>query len=249
MKAPNGNISNLTDAQWHLVRTPAFKAWFGDWENDPANASKVVDENGEPLVMYHGGAFSGHGEFKGVGWFTSVKYDAKHYSKNSGGNNLTTAFLNVKNPFFSGRQCNKFYETNQSIQIAIKKNNDGVIDMVDSKQILDVVVFNSNQIKLANGSNTTFDSNNPDVRFARGGQTSKPKAMTKLDELKNQIKQQLDLCDSTETPTICAIKETPNGYADIEKMVIEKVLYGPDPSIANAIVEIENTYNINSIDQ
>ena len=31
-----------------------FKRWFGDWENDPANASKVVDENGEPLVVYHG---------------------------------------------------------------------------------------------------------------------------------------------------------------------------------------------------
>jgi hypothetical protein len=26
----------------------AFKAWFGDWENDPANASKVVKRNGEP---------------------------------------------------------------------------------------------------------------------------------------------------------------------------------------------------------
>ena len=37
------------------MRTPAFKAWFGDWENDPENASKVVDaETGEPLVVYHG---------------------------------------------------------------------------------------------------------------------------------------------------------------------------------------------------
>lgn len=85
--------------------------------------------------------------------------------------------------------------------------------------------------------------------YAHGGQTSKPKVMSKLDQLKDQIKQQLDLCDSTETPTICAIKDTAHGYADIEKMVIEKVLYGPDPSIANAIVEIENTYNINSADQ
>ena len=28
------------------VETPAFRAWFGD--------SKVVDENGQPLVVYHG---------------------------------------------------------------------------------------------------------------------------------------------------------------------------------------------------
>lgn len=45
----------LTYRQWVQVRTPAFKAWFGDWENDPNNASKVVNpETGEPLVVYHG---------------------------------------------------------------------------------------------------------------------------------------------------------------------------------------------------
>lgn len=51
--APNGKVSNLTEKQYAQVRTKAFKDWFGDWENDPENASKVVDENGEPLVMYH----------------------------------------------------------------------------------------------------------------------------------------------------------------------------------------------------
>ena len=51
--APNGKVSNLTEKQYAQVRTKAFKEWFGDWENDPANASKVVDENDEPLVVYH----------------------------------------------------------------------------------------------------------------------------------------------------------------------------------------------------
>ena len=54
--APNGEPSRLTEGQWHQVRSPQFKAWFGDWEHDPENASKVVDENGEPLVVYHGTA-------------------------------------------------------------------------------------------------------------------------------------------------------------------------------------------------
>ena len=54
MKAPNGNPTNLTERQWLQVRTKEFKEWFGDWENNPDNASKVVDENGEPLVVYHG---------------------------------------------------------------------------------------------------------------------------------------------------------------------------------------------------
>ena len=51
--APNGKPSNLTPEQYRLVRTPAFKAWFGDWEKSPKKASKVVDENGEPLVVWH----------------------------------------------------------------------------------------------------------------------------------------------------------------------------------------------------
>ena len=52
--APNGKPSNLNERQWVHVRTKAFKEWFGDWENNPSEASKVVDENGEPLVVYHG---------------------------------------------------------------------------------------------------------------------------------------------------------------------------------------------------
>lgn len=54
LKAPNGKPTNLNERQWLQVRTKAFKDWFGDWENDPKNASKVIDDNGEPLVVYHG---------------------------------------------------------------------------------------------------------------------------------------------------------------------------------------------------
>ena len=54
MTAPNGEKTRLNAEQWATVRTTNFKNWFGDWENNPDNASKVVDENGEPLVAYHG---------------------------------------------------------------------------------------------------------------------------------------------------------------------------------------------------
>ena len=63
LKAPNGADSNLTHEQWLLVRTESFKKWFGNWENDPENASKVVDENGEPKVVYHGSAAVGITKF------------------------------------------------------------------------------------------------------------------------------------------------------------------------------------------
>jgi len=52
-RAPNGKESRLDERQYDEVRTGNFKRWFGDWENDQENASKVVDANGEPLVVYH----------------------------------------------------------------------------------------------------------------------------------------------------------------------------------------------------
>lgn len=65
--APNGRKSKLTEQQYLQVRTPEFMNWFGDWlsfhnakngngvwEDDEWAVSKVVDENGEPMVVYHG---------------------------------------------------------------------------------------------------------------------------------------------------------------------------------------------------
>ena len=51
--APNGQPTNLNPRQWVQVRTRAFREWFGDWESDPQNASKIIDSNGEPRVVYH----------------------------------------------------------------------------------------------------------------------------------------------------------------------------------------------------
>ncbi|HNQ11503.1 MAG TPA: hypothetical protein PKM45_13845, partial [Giesbergeria sp.] len=54
-RAKAAGKTKLTYGQWVQVRTPNFKAWFGDWENDPASASKVTDpDTGEPMVVYHG---------------------------------------------------------------------------------------------------------------------------------------------------------------------------------------------------
>lgn len=54
MKAPNGKSTNLTEEQWCQVRTKNFKDWFGDWEAAKDKSKFALDENGEPLVLYHG---------------------------------------------------------------------------------------------------------------------------------------------------------------------------------------------------
>lgn len=42
----NPKLENVTQSQ-------QFKRWFGDWQNHPENASKVVNEDGTPKVVYH----------------------------------------------------------------------------------------------------------------------------------------------------------------------------------------------------
>lgn len=108
MKAPNGKDTNLTEDQWLSVRTEAFKSWFGDWEHDPEHTSKVVDENGEPRVVYHGSGakfntFSHkfamkNGAVKGRGfYFTDDQGYAEGFAPKGG--HLFEVFLNLRNPF------------------------------------------------------------------------------------------------------------------------------------------------------
>lgn len=116
--APNGQPSKLTARQWEQVRTPEFKAWFGDWENDPANASKVIDpETGEPMVVYHGSAqdFSefrqNHSTKVDSGWLgegfyfsespdVSSGYAFEKQATSGGAPSVMPIFLSMKNPAY-----------------------------------------------------------------------------------------------------------------------------------------------------
>lgn len=57
------------------TETPEFKEWFGD--------SKVVDEDGEPLAMYHGTPDAGFDAFKEDQFFTSDKNYAERFLSSS----------------------------------------------------------------------------------------------------------------------------------------------------------------------
>ena len=47
------NVNGILKSSRNQTKTENFKRWFGDWQNDPANASKVVDADGTPKVLYH----------------------------------------------------------------------------------------------------------------------------------------------------------------------------------------------------
>lgn len=84
-----------------------FKRWFGDWQNAPAKASKVVNADGTPKVMYHGtnaeftvfdraqGKKKVHLNVFGDGnYFTALREGASRY-----GANVVEAYLDIKNPY------------------------------------------------------------------------------------------------------------------------------------------------------
>jgi len=165
--APNGKPSKLTPEQYKLVREPEFKAWFGDWENDP-NENMLTDENGEPLVWWHtGGNWNelNDGGIKGKGklMFSPTKKSMAY--GNDGKKAITRPFF-IKSDFiyklpYEDRDISSAYRWNKN-----KKNPIWFVNAYGGF----IVVRQSNQIKLADGTNTTFDGGNPDIRFDDGGE-------------------------------------------------------------------------------
>ncbi|WP_315285689.1 hypothetical protein [Neisseria bacilliformis] len=102
--------TELDYRQWVQVRTPAFKEWFGDWENDPDNASKVVNpKTGEPLVVYHetDNQFTVFDTGRGGHQKNDFETPTGIFTKSSGekiglGNIQMPLFANIRNPLAFG---------------------------------------------------------------------------------------------------------------------------------------------------
>lgn len=137
-KSPNGKPSNLTEKQWEQVRSKKFKEWFGDWENNPKSSSVVLDENGEPMVLFHGTGekftefdhkkIGSNGSALGFGfYFTDSKDVASGYS-----NNLIPVmevFLNSKKPLnINAKKFNK-----QDIEKLVRRIKDLEIELYNNE--------------------------------------------------------------------------------------------------------------------
>ena len=141
----NMNIQDATQSQ-------QFKRWFGDWQNHPENASKVVNADGTPKVVYHG-SYKNFSVFDGTAtkhsnaptgshFFTDdidVGYSYTGYKETAkpGGHayqgGVYHAYLNIKNPYtvdFEGRHWSEKVngmDVNETVQYAKKNGYDGVI--------------------------------------------------------------------------------------------------------------------------
>ena len=110
----SGEFGETKDMRFSLrtVNTPEFKRWFGD--------SKVVDEDGNPLVVYHGSpTFKGNqfvddverknraGNVGGF-YFTPYADEASDYAADrktrqyQEGSQVVPVYLSIKNPYIAG---------------------------------------------------------------------------------------------------------------------------------------------------
>lgn len=172
--APNGEKSNLTERQYAQVRTKSFKDWFGDWENNPSEASKVVDENGEPLVVYHESPnkfttfdtskkrYNVH-DVKGI-WTSTIDRKGRGY-----GENIYPLFVNLRNPDYTDVHSTKnIIELRRVENEALQNpNNDGAILKTFDKSGFETQIYvkNPNQVKSATQNIGTFSRTNDDIRY------------------------------------------------------------------------------------
>lgn len=195
-QAKSKGETELTFKQWQQVRSPEFKAWFGDWENDPKNASKVVNpKTGEPLVVYHGtlNSFNVFSNDRGIHFVSDdPKFVDKFVTQNGGdladGANVMPLFISSKNPF---DYANKKHVGKLSVMAglsssAVSEIKKGKWQRIEDRTIIESIkdlgfdgfyvnedgvknlaIFNSNQIKSASSNTGIFSSENDDIRFSR----------------------------------------------------------------------------------
>lgn len=186
-----------------------FKKWFGDWENDPKHASKIVDDKGNPMIMYHGtdADFSifDKQKIQRWKWFWFTKYQdvAEWYSLAGRGwssdPQIMKVYLDVKNPATlddvnwkllddfrkeTGKMVSPeaFIHDRYASEFMLSRWYDGL--MFDDI----VIVYRPEQIKSATDNIWTFNKNNPDIRYQKYGvadATEKTITPERAKELKN----------------------------------------------------------------
>lgn len=166
MKAPNGEDTVLSEKQWLQVRTPSFKKWFGDWEGDLSNASKVIDTNGEPMVVYHNtnAEFSEFKKGENAGLSGKGIYFAE-YPLGQHGSKRLDVFLNIRKPITRAteKEGMRVISSNgmpmQMIPDVLEKfpEFDGIINRSE------IVVNNPNQIKSATSNRGIFNEDSASI--------------------------------------------------------------------------------------
>ena len=173
-KAKANGETELTYRQWVQVRTPAFKAWFGDWENDPDNASKVVNpKTGEPLVVYHNTEEQFH-TFELSKARQNVDIPAFFFATNPEtaegyGSRSMQVFLNIRHP--TRKPVIQTGQLGYALREELEREGfDGTIvdDSYEDYIDIEYAAFRPNQIKSATDNTGAFSPENDSILYQGG---------------------------------------------------------------------------------
>ena len=171
------------------TETRQFKRWFKD--------SKVVDEDGKPLIVYHGSDadFNAFDMTKGRAnmdiqgaFFSPWDDDAAGY-----GGNVRAFYLSIKNPADEGtayKALNRFKGQNEAGVKAREYLESLGYDGVNNGGE-EYIAFHPEQIKSATDNVGLFDPMNPDTRYSLVLNQFGNVNVQKIDTLTDQIKQGL----------------------------------------------------------
>lgn len=194
--APNDKPSNLPERLYAIVRTKEFKDWFGDWQNDPENASKVLDKNGEPLVVYHNTPFKfsvfdmDHESRILPGMSEPFGHVGTQETANTIKGNQPALFLNARNPLYTDdfvHETASYMLSELYKQGIISRERYSSLRGISNSELRKLMLslgydgtkyenkaegggisysfISPNQIKLADGENTTFSRTNDNIHF------------------------------------------------------------------------------------
>lgn len=141
----------------------------------PGVSSKVVDEDGRPMAVYHGtdrGFWSFDPELDAY-WFSKEIDYAQAMAEERGGERVLSAYISMKDPMYVSLPMGRFTDPAAEgpyVRKAKAEGRDGIIfhTDTDNPMLADTfyAVFRPEQIKSATDNIGTFDPNNSDIRYS-----------------------------------------------------------------------------------
>ena len=161
----NTKFAKLAKAAKEFAQTPEFKKWFGK--------SKVVDESGEPLVVYHGTSNVYISTFRTPSWFgdptVASFYSRIVSSEDYRGQSMYPVFLSISNPYITYNPDEAYYDPYDKawVKQKIKEGYDGVMLRLPEEEIIEVyVAFSPTQIKSI-FNRGTWSTTDPRISFSQ----------------------------------------------------------------------------------
>ncbi len=159
-----------------------FKRWFGDWQNNPKKASKVINKDGTPRVVYYetksesGTSATGtNAKDRGLISEGMLLFTSQKGSYTGANPKIEECYLCIKNPLYIDSRgyyyANEYYDRHaESINLDyLTGDYDGIIIENSDKSAYPTVLYlvdNPAQVKSATDNLGTFDKFESDIRYS-----------------------------------------------------------------------------------